>query len=464
MSLGSISIPGTNRTFAQMECLLHYCWKHQLLPLRHLTSTRGEPVEVINPGRHNHDAGPDFLYAQVRIGGQLWAGNVEIHVRSSDWYRHHHDRDRAYANVILHVVQTSDRPVTLPYMPDIPIPEVVVPIPEHVRQQYAALVASESHPRCADVLRGLQPLTVRSWLTRLATERLEQRTEQIDAWRRERGMDWEATLFAALARHFGFGVNGEAFEEWAKTITPAALSKHRDDLFQMEAIFFGQAGLLEPPASGPDAPYRERLQGEYHYLQKLFGLKGMDASRWKFLRLRPQNFPHIRLAQLAMLHHERRLSLSAVVTCKTVKQLRALLDTHVSPFWQTHYTFRSKPSAPSEKHLSTASKDLLIINALAPVAFAYGQYRGDSDLCERALGWLETMRPEDNLVVRQWRLAGVNPESAADTQALMQLHRQYCERHDCLRCRFGSEYIRRTPTFLCEVPSYPAPVHGEGAC
>lgn len=441
-----------------MECLLHYCWKHQLLPLHDLTSTRGEAIEVISPGRHNHGAGPDFLCAKVRIDGLLWAGNVEIHTHSSDWYRHHHDHDRAYANVILHVVQHSDKTVTLPDMPDIQIPEVEIPVPEAVRLRYDELAASDTSPRCARVVGQLPSLTVRNWLTRLATERLEQRTEQIEQWRMERGLDWEATLFAALARHFGFGVNGEAFEAWAKTLSPAALSKHRDDLFQMEALFFGQAGLLEPdPRRAQHVEYQARLRGEYQYLQRLFDLRPMKGEQWKFLRLRPQNFPHIRLAQLAMLHHKQRLSLSAVVEASTLKQLRTLLDTSVSPFWQTHYTFYSTPSAERDKHLSTASKDLLIINALAPVAFAYGQYRGDSGLCERVLGWLETLKAEDNLVVRQWREAGVQPESAADTQALMQLHRRYCERRDCLRCRFGNEFIKQTPTYLCESPRTSAP-------
>ena len=443
-----------------MECLLHYCWKHRMLPLGGLTSTRGEAVEVISPGLHNHGAGPDFLLAQVRIDGLLWAGSVEIHTRSSDWYRHHHDTDKAYANVILHVVEHSDKSVSLPGSEE-PIPEVEIPVPEQVRVHYAELIASDTTPRCAAVVGELSPLVVSGWLASLAAERLAQRTEQIGRWRQQAGMDWEGTLFLAVARHFGFGVNGEAFEMWAKTLPPAALSKHRDDLFSMEALFLGQAGLLEPdapPRSGSTEPhpYQEKLRREHAYLCRLFSLVPMDGSRWKFLRLRPQNFPHIRLAQLAMLHHSGRLSLSALVACQSVKQLRALLDTCVSPFWQTHYTFRTPepepPAVPNEKRLSQQSKDLLIINALAPVAFAYGRYRGDEELCERALSWLEALKPEDNVAVRQWVAAGIEPRSAAESQALMQLTRYYCERRDCLRCRFGHTFIKQTPGFLHEEP------------
>ena len=438
-----------------MECLLHYCWKHGMLPLSGLCSTRGERVDVISPGLHNHGAGPDFLMAKVRIDGLLWAGSVEIHTRSSDWYRHHHDTDRAYSNVILHVVEHSDKSVRLPGSQE-GIPEVEIPVPRQVREHYSELAASDTTPRCAHVLSGLPPLTVSGWLAALAAERLAQRTEQIEGWREQMGMDWESTLFVAVARCFGFGVNGETFEAWAKTLPASALTKHRDDLFQMEALFFGQAGLLSasaPPkahGSAEPAPFMKRLAGEYAYLRTLFDLTPIDSSRWKFLRLRPQNFPHVRLAQLAALHHARRLSLSAVVGAKTVKELRALLDVSVSPFWQTHYTFRSAATTPTEKRLSMKSRDLLVVNALAPVAFAYGRHRGEEGLCERALGWLDELKAEDNLIVRQWTAAGITPHSAAESQALLQLTRQYCERRDCLRCRFGHEFIRQTPGFLHE--------------
>ena len=430
-----------------MEQLLHYVWKHKLFPLAPLTTTDGRPVEVIHPGLHNHDAGPDFFNAKVKIGGELWVGNVEIHSKASDWFRHHHDSDPAYDNVVLHVVGDADTDIPQRGKTEQMIPQLVLPIPSNVRDNYDRLSRNDAMPRCRAVVGTLPTLTVHSWMSALLVERLEERTEQVMERRNRLAMDWEATFFVTLARTFGFGINGDAMEQWAQSVPLSAVGKHRDDLFQIEAIFFGQAGLLE---ATHDTPYFVRLKKEYAYLRHKFSLTPLPADRWRFARLRPQSLPYLRIAQLAMLYYEQRINFSRIIEAQNVDQLRALLQTHVSEFWQTHFTFTSQPTARSERHLSEASLDSIIINAIAPTLFAYGRYKSEEPLCEHALQLLEGLRPENNNIVRAWARAGVMSESAADTQALIQLTHHYCEPHNCLRCRYGYEYLRQTPDFLRE--------------
>lgn len=432
-----------------MEQLLHYVWKHKLLPLSELRTTDGQLVEVIDPGLHNRDAGPDFFNAKLRIGGTLWVGNVEIHEHSSEWYQHGHDRDARYNNVVLHITGDADADVLTDdrhYLP-----QVVLSVPAEVAEHYQELLATDHFPPCYRIIGGLSPLMVHSWMAALQTERLEQKTEAIRERARRANDSWEDAYFQTLARNYGFGINGDAFEQWARQLSLSAAGKHRDDLFQVEALFMGQAGLLNVQSIPPryrDAALTEgyftRLQNEYLYLAHKFQLQAMDYASWRFLRLRPQNFPHIRIAQLATLYHERRTSLSALVECETVEALRALLATHVTPYWETHYLFGSE-SKRSDKKLSISSVDLLIINTAIPMLFAVGRHRQKDELCDRAFDLLEQMKAEKNHIITMWQQCGLPVKSAGDSQALIQLKREYCDRRDCLRCRFGYEYLRQSP-------------------
>lgn len=428
-----------------MEELLHYTWKHKIFPLSDLRTTDGRLVEVLNPGLHNTDAGPDFTGAKVKIDGTEWVGNVELHQKTSDWFRHHHDGDAAYENIILHVASEVDAKLFYPNGQE--IPQLQLEVPKSVRENYAMLKRSDCRPPCRDVVGGLPTFTVHTWLTTLTLERFAERTRQIMQRREALDKDWEATLFVTIARNFGFGINGEAFEQWAQSIPMSAVGKHRDDLFQIEAIFFGQAGLLDVYY---EEEYYQRLQREYRYLAQKFSLTPIPSSAWKFLRLRPQNFPHIRIAQLAMLYYEQRLNLSRLLNAQNFTEVAALFLTHVSDYWLTHYTFGTQPTRPMQKTLSPSSIELLTINSVAPILFAYGKYKADQSLCDRAFTLWEQLKPENNSIIRDWCAAGIMPENAADTQALIQLHRNYCQRRDCLRCKFGYEYIKRTPGFLRE--------------
>lgn len=429
-----------------MEKLLHYLWKHKMFPLKPLVTTGGQPVEVIDPGLPNHGAGPDFFNAKVKIGGTVWAGNIEIHGKAADWYTHGHDKDKAYDNVVLHIAACPGADITT--SSGRKVPQMLLDVPQYVSRNYAALLSEDICPPCHAVIPALSRITVHSWMSRLQAERLEQKTEAIARRAAECRGDWESALFVTMARNYGFGVNGDAFEAWAMNVPLQGAAHHRDDLFQIEAIFMGQAGLLEPEAvperyreeAGRDG-YLNRLRGEYRYLARKFGMKPMDHSLWKFLRLRPQNFPHIRISQLAGLYHSRRSDLSRLAECTSAEQVKDILRTRVTPYWETHYTFGST-SCKTHKTLSDASLNLLVINTAVPMLFAYGRHRHDEALCTRATDMLTQLRAENNHIVRLWRQCGLEAETAADSQALIQLKREYCDKKECLRCRIGFEFLK----------------------
>ncbi|MES5006485.1 DUF2851 family protein [Prevotella disiens] len=430
-----------------MEQLIHYVWKHKFFPLSPLTTTDGKRVEIVDTGLPNKDAGPDFFNAKVKIDGTLWVGNVEIHDKASDWFLHGHDKDSNYDNVILHVVGVSDTRVKKSNG-DTP-PQLLLPVPEHVATHYNELKTSDTYPPCYKIIPNLSRLMVHSWLSALQTERLEQRTKAINARLKLCEDSWEAAYFVSLARNFGFGINGEAFEQWATNIPFRNVDHHRDDLFQIEAIFMGQAGLLDldylseqQRTKAAENEYFLRLQSEYKYLAHKFHLKPIDGRLWRFLRLRPQNFPTIRIAQLAHLYYERRSNLSALIDCQTIEEVFELLQTHVTPYWENHYTFGGEASKANKKTLSKASLQLISINTVVPILFAYGRYKMSEKLIDRAFAFLEALKAENNHIVRMWEEVGLKVESAGDSQALIQLKKEYCDRKDCLRCRIGYEYLK----------------------
>ncbi|MCR5077190.1 MAG: DUF2851 family protein [Prevotella sp.] len=429
-----------------MEQLIHYVWKHRLFPLTGLKTTDGQPVEVIDPGLHNRNAGPDFFNAKVKIGGTLWVGNVEIHERASDWFLHRHDHDPHYDNVILHVVGTVDVDVKTS-RGDYP-PQMRLEVPPMVREHYAELLTTDEYPPCYRIIPKLSRLMIHAWMSALQTERLEQKTEAIAQRVRDCDGSWEGAYFMTLARNYGFGINGDAFEAWARQIPLQSIAHHRDNIMQIEAIFLGQAGLLDPAAipqryrqEALDDGYFTQLRDEYLYLAHKFGMKPVDVGQWRFLRLRPQNFPHIRIAQLARLYHEQRTGLSRLMECETVRQAKELLATRVTPYWETHYTFGPE-SKKNEKRLSPLSLSLLVINTAIPMLFAYGRHKSSEKLCDRAFDFLEEMKAENNHIVRMWKEVGLPVETAGDSQALIQLKKEYCDEKECLRCRIGYEYLK----------------------
>lgn len=404
-----------------MERLLHYVWKHRLLPVQTLVTTDGQELEVIDPGLHNRDQGPDFFNAKVRLGGTLWAGNVEVHLRSSDWYRHGHDTDPAYNSVVLHVVGEADGEVTTAEGKT--LPQVRIDIPERIRQSYDELCRTEDYPRCHRIIPSLPTLKVHQWMDALLVERLKERSEQVAARAERTGGDWERATFVTLCRSFGFGLNGDSFERWAMRIPLQAAGKHRDDLFQVEALFLGMAGLTDDVGTLRGEQEAERLRQEFAYLQHKFSLdEPLQRSDWRFLRTRPGNFPSVRIMQIAELYHRGKVQMSRLLEAKSAAELQECL---------------------AVRGTTAGSRRLLIINTVVPLLFAYGRHIGDEDICQRAVRLLEELPAENNYILRQWQACGLHVLTAADSQALIQLKRQYCDRTDCLRCRFGYEFLKR---------------------
>ena len=421
-----------------MEQLLHYVWKHKIFSLKELKTTTGQQVEVIDTGLANTDTGPGFFNAKLKLDGVLWIGNIEIHERSSDWFKHGHHADAGYNSVILHIASEIDMEISRSNGER--IPQIQLICPEAIRTNYKELLETASYPPCYRIIPSLSPFTAHSWMSALQMERFEQKATLLNERLKRCQGNWEDAFFITLARNFGFGLNGDAFETWAHQLPFRAVDKHRNDLFQIEAIFFGQAGILED--SDGDGYYL-RLKKEYTYLQHKFGLIPMDASLWRFLRLRPANFPHIRIAQLACLYHRAYGLLSRIMETETLQGVRDILKGGTSEYWLTHYTFGgSSPSRP--KTLSNTSLDLLIINTVVTFLYAYGLHKGNPVLCARAGSFLEELKAENNYITRMWEQCGMKTSNAADSQALIQLKKEYCDKKKCLYCRIGYEYLKRS--------------------
>ena len=420
-----------------MEELLHYVWKHKIFPLNELTTTTGQRLEIIDTGLSNRDAGPDFFNAKIKLDGVVWVGNIEIHTHSSDWFKHGHHQNPVYDNVILHVVTYIDTEVQRSNGES--IPQMLLTCPEHIRENFKELANTDQYPPCYRIIPSLSKLTIHSWMSALQMERFEQKNVHLIERLRFCNNHWEDAFFITLARNFGFSINADAFEEWAKHIPLRAIDKHRDNLFQVEAFFFGQAGILGD-IDGDE--YYLRLKREYEYLAHKFELNPMDVTRWRFLRLRPNNFPHVRIAQLANLYHRSYGVLSQLMEKETIKEVRDLLRGGTSEYWINHYTFGGcSPAYP--KTLSDSSLNLIIINTIIPFLYAYGIHRGKEKLCLRATTFLEGLKPENNYIIRMWSECGLKVSHAGDSQALIQLKKEYCDKKKCLYCRIGYEYLKK---------------------
>lgn len=420
-----------------MEQLLHYIWKHKIFPLKRLETTDGMEVEVIDPGLSNTDSGPDFFNAKVKINGTLWIGNVEIHSKTSDWFKHGHDTNKVYDTIILHVAEEID--CELRRENHELIPQLKLVCPPAIKQNYDTLLRNDLLPVCHPILKELPLFSVHSWLTVLQSERLEHKSQAIKERLKLCNGHWESAFFITLARNFGFGLNGDAFEKWASILSFRAIDKYRNHPFQIEALFFGQAGLLQESLQDV---YYQRLQKEFVYLQKVFDLPIMDASLWKFLRLRPTNFPHVRIAQLSTLYAQRWGLFSQLMEADSLVKIKDLLRTATSSYWEEHYHFYDS-SPHRTKTLSQSTLHLVIINTVVPFLYAYGTHRMDDVLCCRASTLLEELKAEENYIIRMWREVGINASNAADSQALIELKKEYCDQKKCLYCRFGFEYLKR---------------------
>ncbi len=420
------------------EELLHYAWRMRRFSSNGLATTDGQPVAIIHPGQHNTNAGPDFLNARLRIGDTLWAGNVEMHLRSSDWLDHGHQEDSAYDNVILHVVYEDDTPIRRGNGTAIPCLEMKQRISRRLAAHYQRLAQSEKWVPCAASIGKVNELTRNLWLDRLAAERLEGRAHKMQDQLLRNKEDWETTFYQFLARSLGGKVNGVPMQMLAEQTPLLLIQKYRHSLFQVEALLFGQSGLLSGTFSDD---YACRLQQEYHFLSKKHALAPLTPQAWKYLRLRPANFPTIRIAQLATLLYQQTSLFSKAMAALGPKELSHLFSVKLSNYWADHYTF-DKPSHRQPKTLGDSTVHTIIINTVAPMLFLYGQRKGDERLRDKGLDLLEALRPERNRIIREWKKLGIEASSAYHSQALLQLKSGYCDQRRCLECAIGNAILK----------------------
>jgi len=418
------------------ESILQYVWQHKLFLQSNLQTADGEKVEIIDVGKSNTDAGPDFFNSKIKIDGTLWVGNVEIHLRSSEWIKHGHQKDKAYDTVILHVVAEMDGEV---FRTDgTKIPQLVLPFSKDIEANYDSLLNNNKWIPCADKIEKISEIFIQSWKNALLVERLEQKMIEIENLLTQNHYHWGEAFYIIIARNFGFGTNGQAFELLAKSVPLTVLAKHKDNLMQLESILFGQAGLL--PVDTSDDEYAMQLIKEYAFLRNKFSLQPIDCSQWKLFRLRPYNFPHVRIAQFASLIHQSSKLFSKIIETPNLELMKDLFSCKPSNYWQTHYLFGSA-SPKSTKQLGLYSIYSIVINTIVPFLFCYASKKNNEDLKDKSLHLLEAIPSEKNAIVKGWRNIGIASESAFDSQALIQLKKQYCDTKKCLFCRIGHKVL-----------------------
>lgn len=421
-----------------MEQLLHYLWKYRLYRPSGLTTTQGDTLEIIDPGLENTDAGPDFFNAKIRINGTVWAGSVEIHQKASDWLAHGHSADKAYENVILHVVETDDG--TVFRQNGEAIPQLVLPIPEQVIDNMEWLLTRDSPVACLERLPAIDPVFRLQWMDALLAERLERKTDDILRWLDLYQKDWNEVFYILLCRNFGFSVNSDAFERLARSLPLKCILKQRPSASQVEALFLGQAGLLND-SNGNRHHYYRLLQQEYSFLRKKYGLEPLEPHIFRNLRLRPDATPHIKLVELAAIWIRHDTLFSSVLSARTPRELKDFFRVPASAFWDTHYNFL-RPSPHRKKQLGENALNMLLINTVVPLMFAYGLYHQMDEHKARALRLLASIPPEQNSIISLFSQVGMKPRNAGDTQALIQLKRNYCEQKKCLYCRLGFQLLK----------------------
>jgi hypothetical protein len=422
------------------EDFLHYVWKFRLFERENLQTTTGENIEIFSAGLQNSDSGPDFHNARLRIGDTTWAGNVELHLNSSDWHKHGHTTDNAYSSVILHVVYRDDQPIILPDGRRIPTLELHDRVSPDLYNRYHHLVyGSQQFIPCEGSIRFVDDMALRNWLTRVLVERLEKRSAAVMAALDKNRGDWEETFYQFLAAQFGFKTNALPFELMAKSLPQLTLAKHKNNPLQIEALIFGQAGFLDEEFMDD---YPKSLKEEYTFLRKKYSLTPIEKHLWKFMRLRPQNFPTVRLAQFAALVIRSNHLFSKVLDIKNTTDLRKLFtDLEINPYWESHYRF-DVASKPVSKSLGQSSIDILLLNTFVLFLFSYGKHNQQEYYINRSLKLLEQLPAEQNKIVTNFDLVGIKVNTAFDSQALLELKNNYCDYKKCLQCGVGNKILR----------------------
>jgi len=420
------------------EDLLYYIWKTKTFDMSNLKTSDGQVIEIIQFGTQNMDSGPDFSNGKIKIGDTLWVGNIEMHVYSSDWVRHCHDIDKAYDNVILHVVFEHDKEVYTTSEQFIPCLELKDRIAKPILSKYGKLLANNNWIPCEKQIVKVPQHTISFWLQRLIAERVESKTDYLKKILNQTNTNWEETLYIYLSRYMGARVNMDPFESLAISLPYLLLQKNKDDLHKIEAFLYGQAGMLE---ANYQSNYYKELKREYRYLSKKYDLKHIPLISWKFARMRPVGFPTIRIAQLAQILFKNDRMFSNIILEEDTNELKKLFKVKTSSFWDYHYRF-GKEAKYKEKNIGDTFVDQLIINVICPVVFLYGKYIADERYCERALRHLESIKAENNNIVKKFKSIGVSCKTASESQALIELKSNYCNKKQCITCVIGSSILK----------------------
>lgn len=430
------------------ERLLQFIWQFQYFNTNELSAVSGEMVRIIFPGQYNTNQGPDFTNAKIKIGNTTWAGTVEIHIKTSDWKKHNHQNDSNYNNVILHVVWEDDgsRNSVAANVTEqssaIPIMELKERVSKILLQRYEDLMNASSFIPCEKNIRTVRDITRKSWEDRLLAERLMRKAKTVDHYLQQNNYHWEETFWWLLARNFGTKVNADAFEAMARSIPLNILSKHKNQFHQIEALLFGQAGLLQknPNSYREEDDYLLLLRNEYQFIQSKYGFTPIHIPV-HFLRMRPGNFPTIRLAQLAMLVFDSAHLFSKIKDAGSVKDVKKWFDVTANDYWHYHYHF-NEIAAFKKKKLGEAMIDNIIINTIVPVLFAYGNYHSEQKYKDKALQWLEEISAESNTITNGFHEIGIENKNARDSQALIELKNEYCDKKRCLDCGVGNYLLK----------------------
>ena len=439
-------IKAIKRTLTAKTRQLQFVWRHKIMDASGQT-TDGKVVEVIDAGLYNYQGNaPDFFNAKLRIDSTLWVGNVSVLENASDWYLYGMDKDKSYDNVVLAVVGNADTDIINSKGDYISLMQMEVP--QKVAKRYLMLASDQGQAVChQNVKENITRLTLRSWLCAIQTERLEWQTEEIRRRAKEFG-GWDTAYFVTIARTFGMGVNGDLMERWAKSIPISVIDQRADDLFQLEALFLGQAGLLELDTipeqfqhNALNEGYFAKLRNEYLYLAHTYSLLPLDIKQWKAMGKGSNRNPHQAFSFLANMYYQCKTSLQTMLACETAKEVTSLLNVSATPYWLTRSHFGAECKTCAEQ-LSTSRLNLIVINAVVPMLFAYGREMSKEVYCDRAFDLIEQCKAEKNAITKHWEQYGIKNETAGDSQALIQLQREYCDKRKCLRCRFGYEFLR----------------------
>ena len=419
------------------EFFLHYIWQNKLFNAENLTDDNNNEIKIVSPGIKNKDAGPDFFNAKIKIGNTIWAGNVEIHLNASDWYKHNHHKDKAYNNVILHVVADNDSKTISEDGKR--IPSFVLNYEKKLSDKYTKLINNKNTISCNNYIVSVDKLILNTWLSRLLIERAEQKTEYAKSLLEFKNNNWEEIFYIITARSFGFKVNALPFELLAKSLPSTILAKHKNNKFQIEALLFGQAGMLKDNTIKDY--YFSKLKKEYNFLKKKYKLSEIENYLWKFLRIRPSNFPTVRISQFADLIYKSSHLFSKVIETKSISELEKIFDIKSSEYWNTHYKF-GKESSLKEKRFGKSAVRNILINTIIPILFLYGKEKNKAEISEKAINFLENLKPEKNNITKKWENSGTKIKNAYFSQALIQLYNEYCIKKRCLDCRIGHQFIQ----------------------